>query len=167
MTTGLLDHALRTYGKQGVADACLTLQDNHGANVLLLLYASWLDAEGRSLDDSGLSRAGAALAPWYDEVIQPLRRIRRGLKQGPAPAPSQATDALRGIVKRAELEAELLGLTHLETLPLPAPAEGGEPTGTNLGRMFRMMGIDPGHADATALSQRVAMPLTDGADPGG
>ena len=37
--------ALAVYQKPGVSDACLLLQDRHGCNVTLLLFAAWAGAE--------------------------------------------------------------------------------------------------------------------------
>ena len=37
--------ALAVYQKPGVSDACLLLQDRHGCNVPLLLFAAWAGAE--------------------------------------------------------------------------------------------------------------------------
>ena len=41
---GLWDFSVRTYRKDGVADACLSLQNDHGADVNMLLYCCWVGA---------------------------------------------------------------------------------------------------------------------------
>jgi hypothetical protein len=56
-----------------------------------------------------ISAASAAIADWHGEVVRPLRRVRRALKQPSLEDgnPLRAADAaLRLQVKRAELDAE-------------------------------------------------------------
>ena len=80
--------ALAVYQKPGVSDACLLLQDRHGCNVTLLLFAAWAGAErGVALTAEEFAAAGNAVRPWHGEVVKPLRAVRRRLKHGPPPAP--------------------------------------------------------------------------------
>ncbi|HYC05587.1 MAG TPA: TIGR02444 family protein [Azospirillaceae bacterium] len=107
-TLSLWDFSLATYAKPGVPEACLDLQDRHGADVNLLLWAAWLGSLGHVLTESELDAGREAVSAWHGEVVMPLRAVRRRLKEGPPPAPSPATEALRNRVKAAELEAERL-----------------------------------------------------------
>lgn len=100
------DWAVAVYAKPGVAEACLDLQDDHGQNVPLLLWAVWRSGE--------VEAAVAAARTWEDKVVGPLRGVRRHLK-GRAGA-----DTLREQVKRIELEAERLLIEDLERLAGPA-----------------------------------------------
>ncbi|MFV3128790.1 TIGR02444 family protein [Niveispirillum sp. KHB5.9] len=109
--------SLSLYATPGVAHACLLAQDSHGADVNLLLWAVWLAAQGHDLTPAELADAQAATTPWRDEIVRPLRAIRRQLKSGPAPAPDTATESLRTQVKAAELEAERIQQSVLQTLP--------------------------------------------------
>ena len=111
------DFSLRTYSKAGVAEACLALQERHGADVNVLLYCLWV--AGRR--DGRLTRARLAglverIAPWRDRVVLPLRRLRDLLKAWTPPVPGDHAERVRATVKRAELDAE-----HAEQLFL---AEG-------------------------------------------
>ena len=45
-----------------------------------------------------------------------MRSLRRRLKSGPPPAPCSASEALRGRIKAAEIEAEHIELDTLEEL---------------------------------------------------
>ncbi|HET6519133.1 MAG TPA: TIGR02444 family protein, partial [Geminicoccaceae bacterium] len=73
--------SVEVYGRDGVAAACLELQDRHGLDVNLLLLACWLAAaHGRALDGATLARARAASGRWQAEVVRPLRAARRALK---------------------------------------------------------------------------------------
>lgn len=116
--------ARQAYGRPGVADLCLALQDGHGQSVCLLLWAAWARP-----GDAGLVAQGAGLAQaWEADVLAPLRAARRGLKPARRPVPDVAREALRTKVKAAELGAERLLLEALERLaPHPAaPAPVGE-----------------------------------------
>lgn len=101
------DFALFVYGHDGVAEICLDLQDRHGVDVNVLLIALFaLSEKGVQLGLADIADADAHVRAWRDEVVWPLRTIRRRLKQGPAPAPSRESETLRTAVKKAELEAE-------------------------------------------------------------
>jgi uncharacterized protein (TIGR02444 family) len=76
----------------------LDLQDKYGADVNLVLFCAWIG----SLTPGALAAAEAALRPWREEAVEPIRRLRRRLKDRPEAA------ALRDLVKSAELEAERL-----------------------------------------------------------
>ena len=49
-------------------------------------------------------------------MVAPLRDLRNRLSDGPPPAPTAGTEALRKQVKDAELQAEMLELAELATL---------------------------------------------------
>ena len=62
--------ALAVYQKPGVSDACLLLQDRHGCNVTLLLFAAWAGAErGVALTPTRLppqgTPSGRGMARWW------------------------------------------------------------------------------------------------------
>ena len=80
--TGFWDFSLRVYARDGVAEACLGLQDRRGADVNLLLYCGWAAATGRgALGADELKRLVDLTGPWQNSVVQPLRQVRRGLKE--------------------------------------------------------------------------------------
>lgn len=100
--------SLRFYRKPGVADACIALQDGCGVDVNILLFLLWLATERRSTRLDEVQAVCAAAAPWRDEVVVPLRGIRRRLKQGPALVDRSATEQFRARIKAIELESERL-----------------------------------------------------------
>jgi uncharacterized protein (TIGR02444 family) len=114
-TEGLWDFAVRLYGRPGVAQACLGLQEAVGANVPILLLAAWLGRQSKILDAGMIASVGADMSPWHDQVVSPLRQLRRLLKVAPHPAPSPSTDALRERIKTCELEAERIEIAQLES----------------------------------------------------
>src|SRR5262245_52444325 len=99
--------ALELYGQPGVAEACLLLQDRLGVDVNVLLFSMFAARErGIALDGRDLRGIDAVVAPWREEIVVALRGVRRRMKAGPEPAPSEATERLRAEVKAAELHAE-------------------------------------------------------------
>ncbi|MBX9614209.1 MAG: TIGR02444 family protein [Caulobacteraceae bacterium] len=126
----LWDWALTAYRAEGVPEACLSLQDAHGHNVPLLLWAAWMAGTGRTLD-SDMVEAGCDTArAWDAAAVTPLRAIRRTLKKPLPDIDDTAREALRTQVKAAELAAERHLLAGLEALAgpqvdPPAPAIEG------------------------------------------
>ena len=124
MTPGadLWSWAVQAYGRPGVAETCLELQDAHGQNVPLLLFAAWCAAEGRALDDEAVEGAQDVARAWEQSAVAPLRAVRRRLKQPLVDMDPQAREAVRAQVKAVELEAERRLLSALAGLaPETAP----------------------------------------------
>ncbi|EWY38195.1 hypothetical protein N825_14910 [Skermanella stibiiresistens SB22] len=123
---GLWRFALDLYGRPGVGEACLSLQDRHGCDVTILLFAAWAGAErGVTLDEADLDTARSAVGAWHDEVVRPLRAIRRRLKQGPPPAPNERTGALRARLQAVEIESERIELEVLAGCLPDRPSDPG------------------------------------------
>jgi len=117
----LWDWTLEVYGQPGVPEACLTLQDGHGQNTSLLLWAVWAE----TADPGLLARAAAAAHRWEAAALVPLREVRRTLKAPLPPVDHAAREGLREDVKAAELRAERVLMETLETMgggPGRAPA---------------------------------------------
>lgn len=115
----LWDWAVAAYGAPGVADACLALQDHHGQNAPLMLWAAWIAATGRKPDEETLEAACDTARAWDSVVVAPLRSIRRILK---APVPDiddGPREGVRNRIKALELEAERHLLEALEALAPP------------------------------------------------
>ena len=115
--------ALAVYAKPGVAEACLTLQNEAGVDVMLLLMATFAGAKHRILlTGDEINTLDEACRPWREQIVRPLRAIRSGLKTGPAPAPGDQTEPFRSKIKTLELAAEKLENQLLaECLPLRPP----------------------------------------------
>ena len=122
----LWDWAVAAYGADGVADACLELQDAAGQNVPLLLWAAWCAAEGRTPDEDALEAAGDTARAWQETAIAPLRAVRRALKPRAPDLDDEAREAVRAQVKAIEQEAERRLLIALEALA-PAPSTRPQP----------------------------------------
>ncbi len=108
MSEAFWNFSLRFYQLPGVAESCLDLQDRHGVDVNLLLFALWAASNGHQLDAATIAAADRVAAQWRDAVTQPLRSARRALKTGPEGFDDMEVAALRAQVMAAELESERL-----------------------------------------------------------
>ncbi len=163
VTERLWDFAVTTYASPQVGEACLTLQDEQGVDVPMLLFALWLAANNITLSKSSLISIDRRISEWREQVIWPLRDLRRRLKSGPYPAPSEETEQLRQAVKAAELRAERAELAVLEAEGrlLPAhPAPVGETTRENAMLVVRHYG-----ASELGPSSRAAIDVLTKATP--
>ena len=66
----LWDWTLDVYARPGVAEATLALQDEHGLNTSLLLWAAWADP-----DRETLANGVQAAVAWDETVLWPLRKV--------------------------------------------------------------------------------------------
>jgi uncharacterized protein (TIGR02444 family) len=108
----LWDWTLEAYARPGVPEACLTLQDAHGQNTSLLLWAVWAETADAAL----LSTAADVGHRWEEAALAPLRAVRRGLKPPLPPIADAAREGLREDVKAAELRAEQVLMQTLEAI---------------------------------------------------
>lgn len=117
--------SLALYRQPGVPDACLQLQDESGADVNVMFYVLFLARNGRRIGAEDLHRIETLAGAWREDIVKPLRQVRRRLKSPPSGFRDDLTEQLRSEVKRIELEAERLQQLALERLP--AAAEIGVP----------------------------------------
>ena len=112
--------ALAIYARPGIAEACLTLQNEAGVDVMLLLVVTFAAVKRRLLLTRDEIRAlDDACRLWREQIVWRLRAVRIELKAGPRPAPNNTTEQFRSQVKALELAAEKLENQLLvECLPL-------------------------------------------------
>ena len=110
--------SLELYARPGVAAACLTLQDRHGADVNLVLFALWLGSRGHQLTPEAGNDLARLARHWQRPIVRPLRWVRRRLKQRTMAAGLPSPEAVghwRGRLAEIELaleQAEQLLLEH-------------------------------------------------------
>jgi uncharacterized protein (TIGR02444 family) len=152
--------SLETYAAEGVAEACLDLQERRGCDVNVLLFCCWLGASGRpTLTAERLRSILKASESWQQEVVKPLRAVRRLLKDrswtGSLP---ETVDATRRRVAEAELAAEHAEQLKLAGLYAPAadrdrPAEKRLRAAVgNLGVYAVCLGVVPDAADRKSVA---------------
>jgi uncharacterized protein (TIGR02444 family) len=106
--TPLWRFSLLLYAKPNVANACLALQDEVGADINLLLFLLWKATQGRRVSLQELEDVEAQIVCWRDRVVVPLRAVRRYLKAAPPPGDRERVEVFRTRIKSLELEAERL-----------------------------------------------------------
>ena len=137
----LWSFATRVYAVPEVAAACLAAQDEYSIDVNLLLYGAWLGKSGKRLDKTHLDDAEARVAHWRQRSVQPLRRVRRYLKE------VQGAEALRQRVSELELAAEQyqLALLYAGACMANGLSEAGNALAQNLRLVFSVTaGESPG-----------------------
>lgn len=106
----LWNYSVGVYGRPGVKDACLALQDQGGADVSLLLFLCWVAQSGRGrLARAEVQKAMAVVAVWRVQILTPLRRVRSRLKA----ARVSEEAPLREKLLQAELDAERIEQNRL------------------------------------------------------
>lgn len=108
-TETLWDFSLRYYALVDIQKACLTIQDEYGGSVLLVLWNTWLDRQKcyidatyhKQLSDSIIQQSGITLAP--------LRFARKNLKDSIVLDQAQKTQQKQNILSvELAIEQELL-----------------------------------------------------------
>ena len=103
----LWEFAVSVYRQEPVKQACLSIQARYGLSISLLLGVIWAGAQGYGrLGATELETSVRRGLEWHREVIEPMRALRRRLRQGPPPGLERRTEALRQGVLAQELEAE-------------------------------------------------------------
>ena len=116
-------YALRVYGSEGVSSACVHLQDTHGVDVNVLLVALHAALEdGHAVGREEIAALDAAIAPQRENLVLPIRQIRRFLKPQPY---GPGSEALRNAIKKAEILAEQFEQLHLARAASGFPRGGG------------------------------------------
>jgi uncharacterized protein (TIGR02444 family) len=156
----LWDFCLALYSRPAIEQICLHLQDQWGANVNVVLWLCWLADRGVPVDQQQLDLALQKLASWHDDVVAPLRQLRRLIKQRYPHNPDGIND-VRMTVKKAELAAEKVELDWLEEF-----ASGWKITKVNLSRAdnlcsyFKQLGLTQTcFAEACDILQNHPKPL--------
>ena len=140
------DFSLETYGSDGVAPACLALQERHGVDVNFLLFCIWLGACGTGAASAlAIRQTHDRVALWHKDIVRQIRAVRRRLKEPLGPVDETLAQGLRERIQNIEIDAE-----HVEQLALGAAledaefaAQATEPAGdaaTNLDRYFGLLG---------------------------
>ncbi|MBY6058578.1 TIGR02444 family protein [Leisingera daeponensis] len=96
--------ALDFYGRPGVAQACLAIQDALDADIveLVVILFAW-SHRSISLSEAEGAELRTEMQGWREATVLPLRKIRRALKPPRSDMPHATKEILRDQIKRAEL----------------------------------------------------------------
>jgi uncharacterized protein (TIGR02444 family) len=122
MANAFWDFSLKTYAAPGVADECLSLQDRFGIDVNLLLFSAYMGARGIVLTRDDIAQISTAVQDWHEQVVKPLRNVRRATKQIlelRAASAREPVKSLRHQVKGLELESEKIEQDMLDEWARP------------------------------------------------
>jgi uncharacterized protein (TIGR02444 family) len=148
--------SLRFYARSKIAAACLVLQDEAGADVNLLLFLLFLADHGRQISLTEFVRLDEAVKAWRNQVVKPLREIRRALKGGVEKIPNAVSETFRAQIKRLELESERIEQHELERVnAMELGVAAGSRTAAaqaNVGVYEAFLGGFPAAARATILA---------------
>jgi uncharacterized protein (TIGR02444 family) len=142
--------SLHFYRQAGVADACITLQDQCGVDVNLLLFLLWVAGAKRQLSVADVKALDTSVRDWRELTIVPIRNLRRKLKGAASLIEANKQEAFRNKIKAIELEAERLQQEALynrsQSSPLGSAADRAAPARANIAAYERVLGVPFPHA---------------------
>ncbi len=100
--------SLAFYADPAIGGICIDLQDRYSCDVNVVLFVLWCASRNRSLYAHEVESVVAMVAPWQNDVVRPLRGVRRDLKPLAADLALAPVSAFREVIKKQELEAERL-----------------------------------------------------------
>ena len=109
------DFSVKIYQYPEAEKACLELQDNHGLSVVMLLYCIWVGVFRGEFEDDIYAKASTFSLSWGNEVVMPLREVRRWMKSSRDEKMISGAP-LREQIKAVELDAEHFQMNILEDL---------------------------------------------------
>lgn len=126
------NYSLRFYARPRVGDVCVGLQDRASVDVNVLLYLLWLSTAGKTVSSEEMRMVDARVKAWREQVVIPLRAIRRNL-------PKEATaskKSFRDGIKKLELQSERIEQDDLYAI-FPDLVSGGPDNGSARANLAR------------------------------
>ena len=111
-------YSIRFYDDPKIQEACLKAQDKFGADVNLILYVLFRATAGRRIKPKAILKAIKCVESWHLEIVQPLRQIRRRLKDQPYKLSGDNQATIRRAIRNIELKSERFQQQHLETIKI-------------------------------------------------
>jgi uncharacterized protein (TIGR02444 family) len=111
---------LALYARSEVESACLTLQDAHGFDVMIVLFCLYAGKSGRKIDSTTLDEAVTIGREWGREIVAPLRLTRRKLKTPTKGVDPHDAYRLRTRIQAIEQDAERIQHEQLCKLLKPS-----------------------------------------------
>ena len=122
------DWAVGQYENEHLRASLLALQESQGLIILEAMYVAWLGRRGQQISVSEHQQLRAAITPWVNSIVLPLRRQRRLWSEDTAMMTNRSH--LLGL----ELDAErVLAKILAAALPVdPLQPQGADCTHQNL-----------------------------------
>lgn len=118
--------SLHLWKNEALRSTLLDLQDKQGQRINLLLFAMWLGLENKLIEPH-LEAIETATLAWHDQIVSPLRQIRKNLPK----------HALRTKIQESELKAEQIEQALLFDLSKNITANvSNEPIDTLIANLF-------------------------------
>lgn len=153
------DFSLSVYGKGGVPEACIALQDRHRLDVNILLFCLYNGFRGMPvLTRSRLATIMNLSGGWNREIVCGLRAVRHRLKEEFSGVPAKRLAHLRQQVLEIEIDcehAEQLSLAGEMTDAIDDSLSGQDRCQlslANLKNYFTALDVPPGDAEAIDLT---------------
>ena len=123
--------SLERYGRDGVSELCLELQESCRADVNITLFCLWRGQHRHAIDAPTMTALIEGEAgQWHRDVVLLLRAARKSMKQRTLAGNGEIVESLRNDVKRVEIESERLEQFSLAgvlaALPSQALASAGD-----------------------------------------
>ena len=116
-STKFWDFSSQLYGKDGVAEICLDLQDKLEVDVNLLLFCYWVAHFKNIPSESEWTRIFEFSKSWQKEIVQPLRNARKSITEQLKNQPSNPDYAeLKEQLKSNELDAERIQQETIQSM---------------------------------------------------
>lgn len=114
------EFSLAFYAQPDIQQACLNLQNTQHADVNILLFLLYLARHKKQLSKASIQSIEYDIKAWREEIIQPIRHIRRQLKQRHYALTQVQQEQFRQSVMTLELESERLEQIQLESMDFPS-----------------------------------------------
>jgi uncharacterized protein (TIGR02444 family) len=160
MANTLGSFAVECYQRPGVAECCLRLQDDAGADINMLLTAAWLAEQNRCWQPAQVRGLITLCADWREHCILPLRTVRRYLKEEKH---LSELGLIYAQIKALELDAEMHQLQLLcnamQSMVLKAGVSSARSLKDNLKAYFDVLSIHP--SACTDMNSHALIELLD------
>lgn len=156
--------SIEFYAAPGVQEACLSLQNEQGLDVNLVLLSAWLARVGRPIEPALVEPLQTASARHQLSIMQPLRQARRSLDPSAAEpwlAPHIAEQ--RRTLLTVELHLERVEQLQLERLVERTATRARRATdGLFLDNLLMLYPrISPTDANLRGLAEQIAQPAAE------
>lgn len=154
-------YSVRLYGRPGVSEECLRLQDDAGVDVNVMLFCCWTGFRtGSTFHTEDIRGLLEATRDWREGAIKPIRRLRRELKG--LTTQTKGSGFVYDAIKRCELDAEkvkqslLISAAGVTEIPDAGAPDGAKTALANIECYFAAQGVEESEWVKTAVAAIIA-----------